>query len=75
MRHFIFISVLALAACANVPQLDDRITDEAQQAPYPTLITLDGPTLGDLGSTKGDDVIDELDSRTTSLWDRIGALF
>lgn len=75
MRLTLLAPLALLAACSTAPELDDRISDEAREADFPTLIALDGPALGDAGTGTGGDVIDELDSRTANLWARIGALF
>lgn len=41
MRLIVLIAMTGLAACADVPQLDDRIGEAARAADYPTLLPLD----------------------------------
>ena len=49
MRSIICL-FLALAACASFPQLDDRISDAAREAPFPTLSQL--PAIPPASSTE-----------------------
>ena len=40
-RSFFLLTPLCLVACANVPELDERITDEARNAPRPVIEPLE----------------------------------
>jgi len=73
MRNFAVILIF-VAGCSQAPNLDQNISEDSLGAEYPTLIALEGQdpfTNGD----SGQDVIAQLDSRTASLWSRIGTLF
>ena len=41
MRLPFLLSLIGLAACADVPALEDRIDAAARDAPYPALINID----------------------------------
>lgn len=41
MRMILMIAIAGLGACADFPQLDDRLDDAALAADYPTLLPLD----------------------------------
>jgi hypothetical protein len=41
MRAILFICLLGLGACADVPVLEDRIDQAARDAPFPALINID----------------------------------
>lgn len=67
-------ALILVTACTEIPQLDQDISDESLAAPYPKLIALEGQTVLETG-TSTQDVIDELDGRTASLWSKIGSIF
>lgn len=64
-------ALLALTACADFPVLDREISAESQAADYPKLVALSQDT-APVDYSEGKDVIDELESRTASLWARLG---
>ena len=71
LRNLKYLPLFVLMGCSGLPEIDSTISDESLNADYPKLIALsqDG-LLSD--ETAGSDVIEELDSRTASLWYRIG---
>jgi len=64
-------ALLALTACAEYPVLDREISAESRAADYPKLEALSQDTTP-IDYSVGQDVIDELESRTASLWARLG---
>lgn len=49
MRTAFIVLLSGLAACADVPALEDRIDAAARNAPYPALINID-PLVAQLGA-------------------------
>lgn len=67
-------AILALSACAQFPQLGHQVTEANRGAGYPKLIALSQDDLSE-PLINGDEVIEELDTRSANLWERIGAIF
>jgi len=60
--------LLALPACASFPQLDERISDAARDAPYPTLSQIPAaPPSGDAEQAALQARIDSLQARAARL--------
>lgn len=73
MRRSIALLML-MAGCTQAPNLDHAISQESLSAGYPKLIALEAESALS-PPYSGDEVIEELDDRTASLWSRIGSLF
>lgn len=67
-------ALTVLVGCTEFPTLGDQVSEASLNADYPKLIALSQDGLVE-DSTTGSEVINELDSRTASLWARIGSLF
>lgn len=67
--------LLALAGCADIPELEGSESRELRQAPYPSLIPLDG-TLGSPADpvSEAAEVEEELTTRSEALAKRAEAL-
>ncbi len=75
MNRFCIALVATLAACTNVPELDDRIGDDLQDAAYPVLVPLDtvlGPATAP--AEQRQQIEDGLAARTAALRARAAAL-
>lgn len=75
MARLLTISaILALAACSQFPELGDQVSEANRNADYPKLIALSQDGIPE-PQTTGAEIIEELDSRSASLWERIGSIF
>jgi len=74
MRAAFLFVLIGLAACAEIPALEDRIDATARNAPYPTLINID-PLLAQAGQTaSGTAITQDMTARIAALRARANAL-
>lgn len=73
MRLTGIAALLLLSACADFPDLGTKMSEESLAADYPKLVALSQDNLDDNSNT-GQEIIDELENRTSSLWARLGLL-
>ncbi len=68
MRVFIASILLALGACTQFPELDDRLSETARRSDYPALVPLE-PLLAarSAPADRGPDITGSLQSRVASL--------
>jgi len=61
-------SLVLLSACAGIPEIEARVSDEAKRAPYPRLIPLDGVIeQASAGTAEIDEANADLDARAAAL--------
>lgn len=70
-----FLALAAAAACTRVPELEDRLTPDLRDAPYPALLPL-GSALAPLPPPRqeAEALEQELDARSRRLQQRAEAL-
>lgn len=67
MRTVLLVSALICAGCTQLPELGQRVSPAAQQAPYPALVPLE-PLLNSTADTRISDTTDpELQARAAAL--------
>lgn len=73
--YLALITAAAIAACTRVPELEDRLTPDLRNAPYPKLLPLDR-TLEPLASpaVANEELEQQLDARAARLQRRAEAL-
>ena len=72
LRHVALTLALLLAGCAQFPELDDAITEESRNAPYPKLTALSQEPL--TTATDSDAETQSILARTAALFARATAL-
>lgn len=73
--HFAICLLPVLAACTQVPELDDKVSSQLKNADYPELIPID-PVLGPpvAPQDEAQEVTQQLEARRDSLKQRAAAL-
>lgn len=68
------LTLLAIAACTQFPDLDSRTTRAAMNAPYPALVPLDALLAGLPAMDRGEVITRGLEGRAAGLRARAAAL-
>ena len=71
LRKLKYLLITLLMGCSGLPDVTSTVSEESLNARYPKLIALSQEGLP-TDQANSSEVIEELDSRTASLWYRIG---